>query len=301
MSKQKKADFMLLLVTLFWGASYYMIDISLRDLQPMMLNAVRFLVAFALMGAVFFNKIKSVSKETLKYACIAGVAMSGAYLCCTLGVLHTSLSNAGFLGGLSVIFTPILGLIFKKQIPTGKFAVVAILCIVGVGLLTLNGGFKPAAGDLLCICGSLSFSCNLLITETAVKNKSVDPFQMAIYELGAVAVLMSIGALIFEKPSLPQTPVTWATTLFLAIFCSGVSITIQVLAQRHTTANHVGMIYTLEPMFVALIAYCFAGEVLSVKGYTGAAIMMSAILLMEVDIKVVPIVRKLSGRRDFRY
>ena len=202
MSKQKKADFMLLLVTLFWGASYYMIDISLRDLQPMMLNAVRFLVAFALMGAVFFNKIKSVSKETLKYACIAGVAMSGAYLCCTLGVLHTSLSNAGFLGGLSVIFTPILGLIFKKQIPTGKFAVVAILCIVGVGLLTLNGGFKPAAGDLLCICGSLSFSCNLLITETAVKNKSVDPFQMAIYELGAVAVLMSIGALIFEKPSL---------------------------------------------------------------------------------------------------
>ena len=68
MSKQKKADFMLLLVTLFWGASYYMIDISLRDLQPMMLNAVRFLVAFALMGAVFFNKIKSVSKKTLKYA-----------------------------------------------------------------------------------------------------------------------------------------------------------------------------------------------------------------------------------------
>ena len=91
------------------------------------------------------------------------------------------------------------------------------------------------------------------------------------------------------------------STLFLAIFCSGVSIIIQVLAQRHTTANHVGMIYTLEPMFVALIAYCFAGEVLSVKGYVGAAIMMSAILLMEVDIKVVPIVRKLSGRRDFRY
>lgn len=293
MSERKKADIMLLMVTLFWGASYYMMDISLRDLQPMTLNAVRFLVAFILVFAIFFKKMKNINKETFKYAFLAGGAMGMAYFCCTKGLLYTSISNAGFLGALAVVFTPILGRIFKNQIPEKKFTAVVIMCLIGVGLLTINDGFKPEAGDFLCITGALFFSGNLLLTETAVSKEEVEPLKMAGYELGIIAIIMLVGAFLFETPTLPKSPVTWASTLFLGVFCSGISIVIQVFAQRHTTASHVGIIYTLEPLFAAITAYAFAGEVLSGRGYAGAAIMMSAILFMETDIKNLNFFRKI--------
>ncbi len=292
MSNQKKADLMLLLVTLFWGASYYMIDISLRDLQPMTLNAIRFVVAFLLVFVIFFKKLLKINLPTLKYAFIAGIAMGGAYFFCTTGVMYTSLSNAGFLGALSVVFTPILGLLFKRQIPDKKFILVVALCVIGVGLLTISESFRPDFGDIFCIAGSLCFAANLLVTETAVKNEKVDSFNMAVYELGFIGVAMTIGAFIFEEPTLPQSAVTWGTTLFLAIFCSGVSIIIQVLAQRYTTANHVGILYTLEPLFVAVIAFFLAGEVLSYRAYGGAALMMFSIVLMEVDFGAITLGRR---------
>ena len=50
LNKQKRADLLLVMVTFFWGASYYLTNLCLTDLQPMNLNAFRFLSAFAVLG-----------------------------------------------------------------------------------------------------------------------------------------------------------------------------------------------------------------------------------------------------------
>ena len=39
MNKQKRADLLLVMVTFFWGASYYLTNLCLTDLQPMNLTA----------------------------------------------------------------------------------------------------------------------------------------------------------------------------------------------------------------------------------------------------------------------
>ena len=66
MTKQVKADLMLVLVTLCWGVSYLLMDLSLADLGPFTLNAFRFLGAFFLASAASFPKLKTVNKTTLK-------------------------------------------------------------------------------------------------------------------------------------------------------------------------------------------------------------------------------------------
>jgi len=53
--------------------------------------------------------------------------------------------------------------------------------------------------------------------------------------------------------------------------------------QQYTTASHVGLIFTLEPLFSAIVAYFFAGERLGPRGYFGAALMMASLVLMELD------------------
>ena len=61
----------------------------------------------------------------------------------------------------------------------------------------------------------------------------------------------------------------------------------QPIAMQYTSAGHVGVIFALEPVFSAIVAFVFAGEILFVKQYIGGALMLFSIILMEVDIKTL--------------
>jgi len=61
---------------------------------------------------------------------------------------------------------------------------------------------------------------------------------------------------------------------------------VQTVQQQYTAASHVGLIFTLEPVFSAVIAYLFAGERLAPQGYLGALLMLASLVLMEVNMPV---------------
>ena len=149
MSKQRKADLALVLVTLFWGVSYYLVDLCLEELQPMNLNAFRFLLAFLVLAPIFWKKLRHISRATLKYSAIIGTLLVGVYAGATYGVANTSISNAGFICALPVVFTPLLDFVCNRRKPDKKLGVALVLCTVGLALLTLNEQFRPARGDLI--------------------------------------------------------------------------------------------------------------------------------------------------------
>lgn len=283
MKTQLKADLALLFITWTWGISYLLVDWSLNEIGPLTLNAYRFLIAFFVIAIPFYKKMRGISKTTLKYGVIIGIALTLTYFGATFGVMYTSLSNAGFLCALSVVFTPILGFLVKGHKLSKKFWIGVFICTIGLGLLTLNETFKPAFGDILCIMCAFFYAVDLNITETACSKENVDVFQMAVIELFIVGAANLLLAFVFEKPAIPTQPVTIYSTLFLAVFCSGISIVVQSSAQRYTSASHVGMIFSLEPVFAAIVAYYFAGEVLTRNGYIGATLMVLSIFMVEID------------------
>lgn len=289
MTKQVRADGILILVTLCWGVSYLLMDISLVELDPFTLNAFRFLGAFAIAALISFKKIKTVNKKTLKYSLLVGFALVFVYIGATFGVKYTSLSNSGFLCALTVIFTPILGWIFFRKSPGKKLTFVVILCFVGIALLTLGDDFSinmnHLKGDLLCLMCAVAYAVDLLLTEKAVSHEEVDAYNLGVFQLGVTGTLNLIMAFIVETPQLPETGQVWGAVIFLSVFCTGVAFVLQPVAQQYTTASHVGVIFTLEPVFAAIVAYFFAGEVLSAKAYIGAVLMLASILIMEIDFK----------------
>lgn len=56
---------------------------------------------------------------------------------------------------------------------------------------------------------------------------------------------------------------------------------------QYTTAGHVGVIFALEPVFSAIVAFIFANEIMLPKQYVGGALMLFSILLMEIDFKTL--------------
>ena len=196
MSKQVRADGILILVTLCWGVSYLLMDISLEELDPFTLNAFRFLGAFAIAALVSFKKIRTVNKTTLKYSLLVGFALVFVYIGATFGVKYTSLSNSGFLCALTVVFTPILAWLFFKKAPGKKLTFVVILCFIGIALLTLGDDFsinmEHLKGDLLCLMCAVAYAADLLLTEKAVSHEEVDAYNLGVFQLGVT------GALIME-------------------------------------------------------------------------------------------------------
>ena len=144
MSRQRKADLLLVLATGFWGVSYYLLDLCLTELPPLTLNAFRFLTAFFVLGAIFFRKLRGISRRTLLASIPIGLCLVLTYIGCTYGVLYTSLSNAGFICALPVVVTPLLEWLFLRKRPDRRLAVALVLCTVGMGLT--GRGPQPAGG-----------------------------------------------------------------------------------------------------------------------------------------------------------
>lgn len=287
MKTQIKADLMLVVVTLCWGVSYYMIDICLVEMGTFNLNAFRFLGAFIIAAVFTFPKLKDVNKTTLKYAFFIGFSLVFVYMGATFGVMYTSLSNSGFLCALSVVFTPLLGFIIFKQKLEKKMFLVVLVCLIGIALMSLNEQLKPALGDIFCLMCAFAYAVDLLITEKAVAKEEVNAFQLGVFQLGFTGIFMLILSFIFEDPCLPSTGVVWGSALFLAVFCTGLAFIIQTIAQQYTTATHVGVIFTLEPVFAGIVAFALAGEILLPRAYFGAFLLLASLLIMEVDVKTL--------------
>lgn len=283
MSKQKKADLLLVMITAFWGMSYFLTDLCLNEMPPLFLTAFRFLLAFFLLGAIFLKKVVRVNAVTLKFSLLVGLSLAACYILYGYAVTRTSLSNAGFICALPVVFTPLLDFVFHRVKPKRRLLFALILCTVGLALMTLNEQFRPRSGDLLSLGVALTYAIDLLLTEKAVRHPEVDPLALGVWNLAVVGVLTLVLSFLIETPVFPRTPVTWGAAIFLGIFCSGIAFVIQSVQQQYTTATHVGLIFTLEPVFSATVAFFLAGERLKPRGYIGAALMLLSLILMEMD------------------
>ena len=88
-----------------------------------------------------------------------------------------------------------------------------------------------------------------------------------------------------EQPHLPSTSDSWFSILALSILCSAIGFIGQTAAQKYTTPTHTGLIFSLEPIFAAFLAFIFVEEVLPARGYLGAALVLFGVLTAKIDFK----------------
>lgn len=283
MTSQASADIMLLIITVFWGASYILTKIGLESLTPFNLTAIRFIIAFLVSAAVFYKNILKSDLKTIKYSLVLAVILFFVFISMTFGIKTTSASNAGFLISLSVVFIPIISALFLKQKIEKKVIMGVCMATVGIALLTLNTQLKIGTGDLLCIICALLFAVHVVVT--GVYTRNVDSISLGVIQLGFVGLFSLIFSMITERVMLPDNPKSWFAVLSLSILCTAAGYIVQTTAQQYTSASHTGLILSLEPVFSAVFAYIFLEEVLSPKGYVGAVILLFSVLIAELDFK----------------
>lgn len=286
MTKQTRADLLLILVTVFWGSSYILTKLALDVLQPFNLTALRFIISFAVSALAFYKRIINADKTTIKYALILAVILFVVFVAQSFGLQYTTASNAGFLISLAVVFIPVFAHFFLKQKVERKVVIGVCLAPVGIALLTLNSQLSVNSGDLLCILCALLSAVHVIVIE--VFTRRVDSVALGVLQLGFAGLFSTIFSFFTETVRLPDTALSWGAILVLSILCTAFGYIVQATAQKHTSATHAGLIFSLEPVFSALFGFMLLGEVLSLRGYIGGAILLLSVLIAEVDFKKIP-------------
>ncbi len=286
-SRQIKADMQLLLITFCWGISYVFTKLCLQHMSPMMLLAFRFLIGFVVVAVIFRKNLVRLNGVTLKYALLCAVSLFVTYAAVTYGQLYTSSTKASFLCALTTILTPIIAFFVLKQRQEKSLVVAVVICFVGIALMTLGEGFRidmtEFKGDILCIICAVTYAINLLTVEKAVRTEGVDAAGLGVIQLLIVGLLDLGLAAVKHELVLPGDPAVWGMILVLALLCTAMALVLQPIAQRHTTASHVGVIYALEPVFSAIAAMLILHEFMTFRNYVGAALMLISIFIMEID------------------
>ena len=277
MNKQLQANFLIVLVALFWGSTYFLTKMAVAELEPFNLTALRFGTAFIITALFFFKRIRKADRTVIKYSIILGVLAVIAVLSMTFGVQYTTASNAGFLISLSVVMIPLISVVVLKKKIKAKLLLSVVLATIGIVCLTLNEQLTINKGDILCILCAASFAVQVLIMERIPK--TADSVAIGALQLGITAVVNFIFSFFLENFTVPRDLKVWGVIVILGVFCTAFCYIIQIYALKNTSAIQAGIILSLEPVFSAIFAYIFLGELLSKQGYIGAILLFISVIL----------------------
>ena len=274
---------MMLTASLCWGASYLFMQKSLAEVGPCSLIVWRFGIAFVFSSLLFPRTLFSATKAEWKHGLLLGVLLGIAFYAVMIGLRGTTTGNAGFLLGCTSVFVPLLCAL-KSRKWTLRILLAAAVSVSGIGLMTLQSGFRLRPGDLFCMLSALLYSFYIILAGGFLRNDN--PLRIGVIQFSGAAAAAGTGVLISgETAFLPATLPVWGEILFLGIFCSAAGFMLQMSAQKKLSPEYVSLLYSSEPVFAMILGLIFLAEPLSAGRLGGAALILCGILLSSLRRK----------------
>jgi uncharacterized membrane protein len=187
-------------------------------------------------------------------------------------------SAAGFVTGLYVVLTPVMGLaLFRMRVGRSVWAGVA-LATAGLALLSGVEAGSPL-GDLLVLGGAAAYSLQIVLMERYAPR--YDPLALTLVEMVAACAGFLAIALARGDLGVPRGWTVWGALVVTGVFASALAFLVQTWAQQRTSATRTAVVFALEPMFAALFGYTLAGDRLGWLGWAGCAVIMCGIVVAE--------------------
>jgi len=268
----------LLAVTACWGSTFFLIHDLLSRIPTLDFLAVRFTIAGAVMVVVAPRALTRLSRDARRQAVVLGCLYGIAQILQTAGLADTPATVSGFITGMYVVATPVFAAVLLHTRITGLTWCAVLLAIAGLGVLTL-GGFSVGYGEALIFVAAMLYA--LHIVGLGAWSDPGDALGMAIVQIIVIAVI----CLVATAPNglvLPDRPADWLSVLYMAVFAGAGAMIGQTWAQAHLPPTRAAIIMTMEPVFAALFAVLLGGESLTARMLLGGALVLSAMLLVEV-------------------
>jgi drug/metabolite transporter (DMT)-like permease len=281
----------LILVTAVWGLTFVQVKDAVELYPLFAFLAVRYAVASVALAPVSAARLRALGREGLVAGVVLGVLIALGIGLQTAGLERTTVTNAGFITGLYVLFTPLLALVlFRTPIPRALWAAVALALL---GLALLSGVPQgSASGDLLVLVSAAAQALQIVMVERYANR--FDAFALTFVEVAVACVVFGAIAAALGDLSVPHGATVWAAVLVTGLFAVAFAYLVQIWAQRRVSATRIAIIFSLETVFAGLAGYLFAEDRIGLVGLAGCAAIFAGILIAEPAAAAT--LRKLVGR-----
>ena len=286
MSRERAAELALVGIAVVWGLTFVMVQDAVAELPVLTFVAYRFLAAALLVAILFRRRVAALSPDGWRAGLVMGFFLTVGYLLQTFALQHTTASNVGFITGLVVVLTPLLGaLVLRRPVPPIGFAA-ALVAAIGLALLSGVGGELRALGDGLALGCAIAFAAHILATDRGVAGHDVGA--LLAVQLGVCGVVALAGAAVAGQLEVPEGFTVWSALIVTSLLASALAFFVQSYAQRHASPARTALILASEPAFAGLFGWLLAGDRLTALGWFGALLILLAIVAVDLVPRLRP-------------
>ena len=270
----------LVLVTAVWGLTFVQVKDAVAIYPLFAFLAVRFAIASLVLAVPAAPRLRSLGRSGAVAGTALGLLLAAGYALQTAGLERTTVSSAGFITGLYVVFTPLLALLlFRTRVAAVVWLGVG-LALVGLGLLS-GVGAGDSVGDALVLAGSAAYSLQIVLLERYAPRYDTIAFTQA--EMLAAFGGFALVAVAAGQIEVPSGWTVWGALLVTGIFASALGFLVQTWAQRRTSATRTALAFAMEPVFAGVFGFWLAGDWLGAVGWAGCAVIMAGIVVAEPE------------------
>lgn len=266
-----------------WGPSFVATKVALRDLPPLTVAFLRFLVASSVLYTMWrlspeAARLDRATHRRLFAGGLLGVA--GYFILENLGVQRTTAGDAALLMAAIPVIALLAEALWLKQPVSLKRGAGIAVSFAGVFLLIgrarAAGGGNRVAGDLLVVAAAFLWAAYSLHGKTVTQ---VPKLTVVTYEAIYGTLLLAPFALA-ESPH--WRPVSLGSALavaYLGVMCSAVTYLLYNYALKTLAASQVTAFLNLVPVVGAGAAVLLLGEHLQPVQLLGGAVILAGVAL----------------------
>lgn len=272
-------DLAVLTVALIWGATNVVIKDALGSITPYWFCALRFLIAWITVMLFFGKRAFSMPRRTMLAGTATGMVFICAYLAGAVALLYTTAGNQSFIISMSVVFVPLSVWLLTKKFP-GWYAVASVMmCTAGMAGLMLDSSLSINIGDALCFASMMFVTAYILLVQKFVDGS--DPYGLACWQALGGMMLSSAAALIFEPFPSHIPTAAWLAIIYAATIGFALTLVLQTVAQKYTTATHVAILLSTSGVFGSAAGIIFLGEPMTWRIFIASALILVGVMTVE--------------------
>ena len=286
-----RANVVLLLVALIWGSAFVAQSLGMAGMGPLTFTGVRFALGAAVIAPLTLREWRGLRAagrapgwpDSGRIALLGSLLFLGAAMQ-QIGMLSTTVTNAGFLTALYVPLVPLLAWGLFAQAPHWSVWPASFGCVIGAGLLTGagTGGPAQAARDWWVIGSSLPWALHVLLVGRAARR-----LQGALVVATGQFLVCSVLSLAAGLATEPQSAAGFRTAigaiLYTGVISVGIGFTLQVVGQRHARPADAAIVLSAETLFAALFGALLMGDRLGPSGLAGCALIFTCVALVQLQ------------------
>ena len=272
----------LLTAAVIWGSSFIVMKDTVDHIPVFQLLAIRFTLAGLLLALLFRKRLMTSGKQLLSHGAVCGVLLLSAYATQTFGLMTTTPGTNAFLTAVYCVMVPFMAWGFHRKRPTSYNWVAAVLCIAGIGLISLSGDLSIGLGEGMTLLSGVFYALHIMALSHFGERD--DPVALTIVQFAVVALLSWAATLLTERGAAFPAPAVWPQLLYLTVFATAATLVLQSVGQSLTPPSQSAILLSLESVFGVLFSVMLGKESLTLQLGCGFALIFVSVIISETQL-----------------